>query len=232
MGRLTLKSMNFRCMVLVTLLLGPGLSRATEAVPAVADLLAKHRVPASEFAKILDERDVYSRARLEGHTYSVRNVMLMHAGMARTRAEVTQFGRFAGSIPYIEKSEWDPARKQLLVAGGIWKYQLQSLIQFEEKTPERWEFRIIGGHFLGMHGALEFESAGPGRTLVVFSGSVTGDHFPPQWVIERGAEIVFAVTGRRVRNWVENGSQEPLTKSPSGADAIGVPQPRKRLGGS
>lgn len=214
------------------LLLLPVLIAAAP-VPAIEGLLRSHEIPASATRGIIEEREVYARARLEGRRYTVLNAMLVHAGLARTKEVVTQFDRFAGNIPYIEKSVWNEASRQLVIAGGIWKYQLQATLQFEEKSPSRWEFRVIQGHFLGMRGALDFETAGPGRTLVVFSGALEADRFPPRWVIERGAEIVFAVTGRRVRNWVEDpnyGRQQ--TQDPVGSGGVPVPSPRKRLGGT
>lgn len=224
--------MNF----LSAIVLLPGLlsaAAASEPVPAINELLRAHDIPASAVNGLVAEREVYARAKLSGRRYSVLNAMVVHAGLARTKAVVTQFDRFAGNIPYIEKSEWNASRRQLLIAGGIWKYQLQATLQFEEKSASRWEFRVIQGHFLGMRGALDFESAGPGRTLVVFSGALEADRFPPRWVIERGAEIVFAVTGRRVRNWIEDpdyGRQQ--TQDPVGSGGVPVPSPRKRLGGT
>lgn len=182
---------------------------------------------------LIEEREVLARARLSGRQYSLKSAMLVNSGHARTREIMTRFDRFAGMVPYIDRSDWDPTSRRLQLAGGIWKYYLQATLQFVEKTPDRWEFEVIQGHFLGMKGAMQFETAGPGRTLVVFTGGVEGDRFPPRWVIERGAEIVFAVTGRRVRSLIESQLQDldygrPKTQSEPAAGSE-LPRPRKRL---
>jgi len=183
---------------------------------------------AADQKSVLREREVFARARLEGNRYRIQNVMLVHGGIVRTREAMTQFDRFAGMVPYIDRSDWNPVTQRLLVAGGIWKYRLQSLLQFSKKTPDLWTFEVVGGHFIGMKGAMQFETAAPGQTLVVFSGQVEGEHFPPRWVIERGAEIVFAVTGRRVRSLVEEfNPTDP--KHDASATAQKIPQPRRRL---
>lgn len=225
-------------LVFPLILVCPAPCSALEATPQLAELLGPRPqglgLSRADQKAVLDEREVFARARLEGgrdsvQRYSVQSVMLVHSGLARTREVMTQFGRFAGMVPYVEKSDWDPATGRLAVAGGIWRYRLESVLHFEQKDPLHWQFRVVEGHFIGMKGGMQFETAGPGRTLVIFSSEVRGERFPPKWVIERGAEIVFAVTGRRVRSLVEDPPQDVKQETRNGPDGSQVPQPRKRF---
>ena len=211
-----------------------------ELPPAAEELFRSQGFAPSQRVALLEGREVLSRARLgpvesaaKGaragvQAYTLSNAMLVNAGVARTRDELTHFDRFAGMVPYIDRSDWDPKTRRLLISGAIWKYRLQALLQFRPTTADRWEFEIIEGHFLGMKGFMQFEAAGPARTLVVFAGRIEGRQFPPRFVIERGAEIVFAVTGRRVRSLVE-AQTEVTDYGRSKAPQAEIPQPRRRL---
>ena len=173
---------------------------------------AQFELPAVERRGVLEGREVYSHARLEGLRYGFQNAMVVRASLERTRRILTHFGLFAGLVPYIQRSEYDAKTGLLDVAGGIWKYRLESVLQFREESPERWSFRVVRGHFLGMTGVMEFRRLEAGRTLVSLEGGVTGGEgasFPPRLIIEQGAQIVFAVTGRRVRSLVEDLAFEP-----------------------
>jgi len=190
-------------------------------------------LPVSEKQGVLEGREVYTHARLQSQRYRMQNAMVVHASLQRTRRILTHFDLFAGLVPYIDRSKYDPLTRQLDVAGGIWKYRLESVLQFKEETPDRWSFRIIRGHFLGMTGVLEFRQTKPGRTLVTLEGVVQGDptaKFPPRLIIEQGAQIIFAVTGRRVRSLVEDLQFEPqdAVTSASKAELSGIENDSKR----
>lgn len=206
-------------------------------------------IPASRRKAVLEEREVFTQARLQVPRYEVRNAMVVRASLERTRRILTHFDLFAGLVPYIDRSRYDPKTRLLDIAGGIWKYRLEATLQFQEERPDRWSFRIVRGHFLGMTGAMEFRRVEAGRTLVTFEGQLSappGAKFPPRLIVEQGAQIIFAVTGRRVRSLVEDPQFEPqeavtradqAPRSGSGNDSerserdsrSGVPQPRRSL---
>jgi hypothetical protein len=200
----------------------------------------------------LKEREIYTHAALQEPIYMVQSAMVVHASLSRTRQILTRFDLFAGKVPYIERSEYDSQTKRLRVAGGIWKYRLESTLQFEPESRDRWNYRIVEGHFQGMAGALTFQELEPGQTWVSFEGryqGVPGAKFPPKVIIEQGFQIIFAVTGRRVRSLVEDRNFEPQdavtraqfaqkmetrndSKKPSssGPSRNSIPEPRSGLG--
>ncbi|MEN9724263.1 MAG: hypothetical protein RJB38_2249 [Pseudomonadota bacterium] len=201
-------------------------------------------------AAVFSQREVYSRARLEPPHYELQNAMVVHASVERTRRILTHFEIFAGMVPYIDRSVYDSSSGLLELAGGIWKYRLESRLRWRRENPDRWSFQVIGGHFLGLSGVMEFQPAGAGKTLVTFEGRLDDPSvkFPPRFIVEQGAQIIFAVTGRRVRSLVEDSSFEPqeavnraskaltpgsgneskrTSLNPSGSP---VPEPRRRLG--
>ncbi len=206
-------------------------------------------IPASRRKAVLEDREVFTQARLQVPRYEVRNAMVVRASLERTRRILTHFDLFAGLVPYIDRSQYDPKTRLLDIGGGIWKYRLEATLQFHEETPDRWSFRIVRGHFLGMTGVMEFRRAEVGRTLVTFEGQLNaspGAKFPPRLIVEQGAQIIFAVTGRRVRSLVEDPQFEPqeavtraeqAPRSGSRNDSerserdsrSGIPQPRRSL---
>ncbi|MBU6376140.1 MAG: hypothetical protein KGQ59_09105 [Bdellovibrionales bacterium] len=214
--------------------------------------LAAFELPANKRSEVFEGREIYTQARLQSQLYSVKNAMVVHASLERTRRILTHFDLFAGLVPYIDRSKYDPMTRQLDVGGGIWKYRLESVLQFTPETPDLWKFRIIRGHFLGMVGALEFRQLKPGHTLVTLEGSIQADpgaKFPPRMIIEQGAQIIFAVTGRRVRSLVEDlhyepqeavtaarqaelaGSKNDSKRTKLEPSSSNVPKPRSGIGG-
>jgi hypothetical protein len=103
-----------------------------------------------------------------------------------------------------------------------------------------------------MSGAMKFQQLEPGKTLVMFEGELTADaqaRFPPKLIVEQGAEIIFGLTGRRVRSLVEDFQFEPQDAVTPASKATehgrsddqkksdlnndsrsGIPQPRSGLG--
>ena len=81
-------------------------------------------------------------------------------------------------------------------------------MRFEERG-DRWiHYEIVGGHFTGLSGDIFFESWGEKGTAVYFGGEQQGAEFPPKFVIERGAEIVFGFTAKRMRSYIEGLAHE------------------------
>ena len=109
-------------------------------------------------------------------------------------------------VPYIDKSNYNPQTRNLDLEGGIFHFRLASQLHFEERS-DRWiHYTVVAGHFRGLSGDLFFEpleiATGSG-TLVYMRGEQTGKSFPPAFVVERGAEIVFGFTAKRMRSYIE-----------------------------
>lgn len=152
------------------------------------------------YADLKDRKDLASSP---GKEYSFYAAMLVNANPKQTRKVLTDYPLYADIIPFVEKADYDSANRVLSIVGGIWKYQMSSRIRFEEKG-ERWiTFEVISGHFTGMRGDAFFESLADRGTAVYFRGNLTASTWPPAFVVEKGAEIVFEFTGRRMRSYIE-----------------------------
>ena len=188
------------------------------------------------YSRAVNDREVMTRASLEDagpglKKYSFYTVMLAHADIATTRRILTDYKLYAKMISYIDRASFNSETHILDLEGGIWKFRLSSRVRFEEKG-DRWiHYQIVAGHFAGLSGELIFESMAEKGTLVLMTGSQLGDQWPPAFVIERGAEIVFGFTGKRMRSYIEHEDQKGPPQSPPLEDSHDqqLPQPRHRF---
>ena len=196
--------------------------------------------------KVLEDRLIETHASLdkidggERKRYSFHAVMAVHAPIERTHRILTDYSLYSKMIPYIDEADYSPATHLMKLRGGIWAFRLASQLRFSERS-DRWiHFDIIGGHFTGLAGDIFFESAGEKGTLVYMKGEQQGSGFPPAFVIERGAEIVFSFTARKMRSYIESQSEAPQEHKqdwrgqpeppPTGGKIDGeVPKPRSHL---
>lgn len=195
--------------------------------PAIASLLKP-----AVYQKVVQDKSIQSYASLDRvessqsdpplKKYSFYAAMLTRTGLTRTRKVLTDYELYSKLIPYIDEAKYYPETHRLDLKGGIWKFKLTSVLRFEE-IGDRWiRFRIVGGHFTGLVGDIFFESYEDKGTLVYMRGEQEGYHWPPAFIIEKGAEIVFEFTARRMRSYIES---EPGTTH----DERQVPQPRSHL---
>ena len=215
--------------------------RSIDPVPKIATL-----VKASVYKQALENREVMTHAVLEDlpevpakppfkvpvqpKKYSIYALMLVNARPIRTFQIMTNFSLYPKMISYIEKAELVDAKQNLVkILGGIWNFKLQSLVKFEEKNKNWIHYQVIGGHFAGLTGDMYFESMGENGTLVYLNGSVTGVKWPPTFVIERGAEIVFGFTGKRMRTYIESSPGDSKAHAEQDAQHPNLPQPRSHL---
>jgi hypothetical protein len=213
----------------------PGkIAPSAQPPPAITKLLkpeALHR--------ILEDREIVTNASLEDvegeetlRRYTYYASMLVHSSLSRTRKALTDYRAYAKMVPYVDRAEFVREPDLIRIEGGIWKFKLNSQVLFEEKS-ERWiRYTIVAGHFRGLSGNILFESQGEKGTLVYMSGEQQGEDFPPKFVIEKGAEIVFAFTAKRMRSFVEDANHGRPDSPPSGtpgSPGSEIPQPRNRL---
>lgn len=171
--------------------------------PAIATLLK----PVA-YRRMIDEREVMAHAKLEDDEgelkrYSYYAAMKVRGSLGVTRRVLSDYALYAKMIPYIDRAAYDPVTRLLDIEGGIFKFKLRSQVAFEEKS-DRWiRYRVVGGHFEGLTGDIFFESLGERGVLVFIRGSHRGKTWPPKFVLERGAEIVFEFTAKRMRSYIE-----------------------------
>ncbi|MCM2322423.1 MAG: hypothetical protein NDJ90_04090 [Oligoflexia bacterium] len=203
--------MKFRFLFLFSVFLAGSLASAERlaAGAAVPSAEQPHAIASvlkpAVYRRMLEEREVMVHASLkEGESYSYYAAMLVRAELAVTRRVLTDYQLYAKMIPYIERAAFDAKSGILAVEGGLWKFRLSSQVRFYEQG-ERWiRYEFVGGHFQGMTGEILFEPLGEKGTAVYMSGFKKGEHWPPKFVIERGAEIVFEFTAKRMRSYIES----------------------------
>lgn len=190
--------------------------------------------------EVIQEREIMTHASLDDlkddpkkkgvKKYSFYAAMLSHTGLAETRRILTDYKLYAKMIPYVSRADFSEKTRILEIAGGIWKFQLASSVRFEEKG-ERWiSYRIVRGHFRGLEGNIHFQPHEKKGTAVYIDGALEGRDWPPRFVIERGAEIVFGFTARRMRSYLENPKERQIEAGGSKRDDDNeIPQPRSRL---
>jgi hypothetical protein len=211
--------------------------------------------------RVRDERDIMTRAVLQGceeecakvapawvkssvdpdggalRWYGFYAAMLIRSSLPRTRAALTNYRLYPKLVPHVDRAEFDEKTRVLSLEGGLWKYRLASQIRFEE-IGERWiRFEFVGGHFQGMRGELVLESVGEAGTLVAMRGETFGKRWPPALIVEQGAQIVFSLTGNKMRSFIESqkraedviGTESPVAAPVKKGETHDLPQPRRRL---
>ncbi len=181
---------------------------------------------------MVEDRTIHVDADLKKTNYSFYASMLVKAGASLTRQILTDYQLYEKMIPYVDKARFNSATKVLDIEGGIWKFKLRSSVLFQERGENWVHYKIVQGHFEDLEGDIFFEDVPERGTAVYFRGAKSGDHWPPAFVIETGAEIVFGFTAKRMRSYVEEQKKAPEKKVPGG-NAHGsdneLPKPRPRL---
>lgn len=209
------------CFYVIFILSAISPVNAKESGQSILPMVSSRVGPAS-YQKILNDREIVVHAKLKDQRdYSFYAVMLVHASRELTRQTLTNYPLYAKMIPYVQKSLYTPETHSLDLMGGIWMFELHSIVVFDSQDEKSIHFHIVSGHFTGLKGEMHFESLGERGTLVTIEGAVSGTHWPPTFVIERGAEVVFGFTGNRMRNFIE--TPEGVQNDPQ------VPRPKSHL---
>ena len=204
----------------------------TSAVPSIRSLLKPvvYEKITSISRESVTSTDLSPSKTQEGFKdYSLYGVMLVRASLRQTHDILTDYPLYAKMIPYVERSAYDPAHHSLSITGGIWKFQMSSEVSFEEKSPRWIHYRVIGGSFTGMEGDMMFEAFEDKGTLVFIQAKSQGKEWPPAFIVERGAEIVFGFAGKKMRSFIEEQKREIPTPEPGKPE---VPRPTQRLNSS
>lgn len=228
------RSRFYGCVVFLTAVLSLGALPGSAASPSPA--ASPHRnlneiLSPSVFRRILNEREVMAQATLQSFNpplkrYSFYSAMVVHASLAQTRSVLTNYELYAKMIPYVDRAEYHASSHLLHIEGGIWRFKLISNVQFEEKSDQWIRFRVVSGHFTGLTGEIFFESLGEKGTGVYFAGEQVGENWPPALILERGAEIVFEFTAKKMRSVIESQRRAEPQGAPNDQ---AIPQPRSHL---
>lgn len=182
--------------------------------------------------RIVENREVMSHAVLhdpdpkpgsnQDRRYEYYASMLIRATPKHTQKVLTQYELYEKFVPFVDQARFDSKKNLLELAGGIWNFKLRSFIQFKEVGKTAIHFRIVKGSFQGMTGKVLFEPWGERDTLVYLGGEQVGKEWPPQFILEKGAEVVFSITGKKMRSLVE---EKKVGETQPGNS--GLPQPQK-----
>jgi hypothetical protein len=201
----------------------------SEAPPAIASLLRPE-----VYKRVIHDQEVMTHASLDPikgskmKHYHYYGAMLAHASVEQTRKVLTDYPTFAKIIPYVDKAEFDAENKSLWIEGGIFNFKIGSRVQFKDKG-DRWiGYTITEGSFKGLVGDVFFEALSDKGSLVFLRGDLTAENWPPGFVIERGAEIVFGVAGQKLKSQIESRKMDGpgMTPAPGGS---ALPTPLKSL---
>lgn len=179
----------------------------------------------SIYDRAIKEREIMTHASLDDKHYSYYSTMTVRATTDQARAILTNYSLYSKMISYVDKAEYDENTHELAIEGGVWGWKMRSWIKFEERGKNWIHYTFVRGHFTGMAGDILFESEGEKGTLIYMGGEQTQEEWPPKFVLERGAEIVFGFTGNRMRSYIE----EHKTEGKAEPHDQNVPQPRSRL---
>ena len=207
------------------------------ALPVLPEAKIRDLLKPKSLQAVLDDRDIVTSANLGSEQagsgqpplrpYSIYAAMLVHASLGETRTILTDYRLYPKMTSYVQQADYDPHTQDLKIRGGIWRYLLVSTVHFEEKSDHWIHFLITGGHFKGLGGDIFFESAEENGTLVYLRGALSERQWPPAFIIERGAEIVFGFTARRMRTYIE--AQKRIKPTGGAAHEGSIPQPRDHL---
>lgn len=179
--------------------------------------------------KALSEREVFSFARIEKNDTQHRfyAVMRIRATQKQIFRFLTQYSNYEKFTPFMDRSEYFPEKKEMIIEGGIFGYKLRSTVKFLHESEEKIQFEIIRGHFKGLQGKILVEKIpGSDDSLLFFGGVSFGKKWPPALIMEQGAEMALSVSGRKIRSLVESGDQ---IKVDHDKEQRQFPQPRSHL---
>lgn len=193
----------------VHLFTGSALGNVAGEPPSIASCL-KPEV----FQKVSRQREVHSYASLETiddstkpplQRYRFYSAMSSSGTLRQAHRALTDFANFHRFLPFVSRTEYDAKARVLTLEGGVWDFAVRSKMRLTRIT-ERWiEFEIFEGHFQGLRGELIAESRQPKGIFVLFRGELIGQgRFPPRFIMERAAEFVLDLSGKKMRNVIEN----------------------------
>ena len=176
-------------------------------------------------AKLTDEKSDDKNQKLKLQHYRLVTVMQASASVDQVKRVLEDYAQYEKLIPYVSKSEFNAKEHTLKIEGGIWGFRMSSVLKFDPPEDLRQKFVVIAGHFQGMVGTLSYESAAERGSLVSLEEDSVGTHFPPRFIIEEGAKIIFSFAGKKMRARIEEQSKNAGAK-PNDPE---VPEPHRNF---
>ena len=174
---------------------------------------------------MVEDRDAFTHADLSHHPtkkgwkyYSFYGAIMVRASRKQVMRVLGRYDQLSEVIPYINTSRFDPKSRTLRLEGQLFKYKLWSNVLFEEEADHYLRYRFLRGHFSGMKGFLQIDPA-PGKwaeqyVILMLTGEVIGQKWPPAFVVEKGMEIALSVTARKMRSYIEKHKNDRLMPKP------------------
>lgn len=179
------------------------------------------------YERLKKDKEVIVLAKLEdSKSYRFWTSMMVNASPELTHQVLFNYPLYKELIPFIQKSEFDSKSQILEILGGLWSFQVHSFLKFIEKSKRWLKYEVVRGQFTGMKGDIIFETHGE-STLVYLDGELSAMSWPPAFIMERGAEVVFTLSGRRMRSHIESLKYPAQDKAKT--QPADFPQPRKKL---
>lgn len=199
----------------------------------------ENKLKAPVYTRAIKDREIMVNADLQdGKRYDYYSVALIRSTQKRTHEILTDYEIFKKVVPFVSRAEFHPKEHILDLEGGIWNYKLTSSILFKEHSESWIEFEVVKGHFLGMKGDILLQNQGEQGTLVYLGGNLTGETWPPTFIMEKGAEVVLTVATQNMRGYVEEHKLDRESKATESKEGKldekskkdeNIPKPRSRL---
>ena len=191
----------------------------------------KAEVKESILTKVIKDREIAAHASLEdAHRYYFYTSMAVNASPEQAQKVLTEYPLYEKMVPFVKRAVFDSKTQTLDVSGGVWNYMLRSWVKFLPESPKWVNYEIVQGHFKGLTGKIVYEDLPDGKALILFTGILDSKGpWPPAFIVERGAELVFTYTARRMRSEIESRKKLEFS-SPVGKERHGpVPLPQHKL---
>lgn len=186
---------------------------------------AESPVSSAEVRKrIVEEREIITQAKLKGEKYSFWAAMQVNTSPKVAVDRLTDYPSYRQMSRFVTRAEILP-NGWVRIEGGVFGFRLESSVDVRRKTEgpdtEKLEYVIREGSLIGLKGSVRVEALPKKGSWIFFDGELRGKNWPPAFVMERGAEMVFGFAAQFMRKSME-------TERPDHAQQTG-PQPRKKL---
>ncbi|MBL7715707.1 MAG: hypothetical protein JNL01_09590 [Bdellovibrionales bacterium] len=177
--------------------------------------------------RIIEDREIMTQAKLDGDDYSFYAGMQVNASPTTALDRLTDYPAYQKMSRFVTRSEKLP-NGWVRIEGGVFGFRLESSVQVDRKVEasgiERLDYVIREGGLLGLRGQVRVEALPKKGSWIVFDGKLRGKNWPPAFVMERGAEMVFGFAARFMRKSMETEKDDDVPRKFEEA-----PRPRKKL---
>lgn len=173
------------------------------------------------YKKIKEDRLVVVSAKSESPDGVTKKLILVTAGIAHAPVDhchkvITDFGKYADYVPYVQESAFDKTTQNLFIKGALLGYAVTMTIHIKTaKTKEGYaiEWESISGQFQGMKGTILEEPTDPEHSEISMESSYEGK--PPavpsfilNWGLEFGGQRAISAMRTQIESQWEGSIKE------------------------